>query len=241
MEKLEEYEVNRPDVERSSTLADEARRQEENSNVAGAIALINEAMLLDPIAGLNDYVEIRVRLYDSIGRQAPLRAAMLYSVGYLFSRRGNVDDARLAYEAAHSLDPLFLWPINNIAWMIATDENSSACDGRQAMSFARTACEESNWSCWAFLGTLASAYACAHDFERAVGWQRATLPLVPDDHRSGSVAILRCFEKGEVHVNKDHPVAAGDLDCNDEFGEMDDAELRKYVRELMGIDRTGIH
>ena len=103
----------------------------------------------------------------------------MYSHGYHLAHTGRYRDAALAYQEAARIDPLFLWPLNNLAWMLSTNKDRSVCDGAQAVAFALEVCEKSNWNCWAFLGTLAAAYAASGDLSKAIGWQQANLPFVP--------------------------------------------------------------
>jgi tetratricopeptide (TPR) repeat protein len=93
--------------------------------------------------------------------------------------------------------------------MLSTSKDDSECNGPEAVRLALEACEKSNWNCWAFLGTLAAAYAAAGDYERAVRWQQATLEIVPEDHRFDSEIILRHFQLGQRYIDEGQPPAAG--------------------------------
>jgi hypothetical protein len=93
--------------------------------------------------------------------------------------------------------------------MLSTSKDRSVCNGTEAVQLALAACQRSNWNCWAFVETLAAAYAEVGDFERAVGWQQACLEIVPADNRHDSELVLRQFRSAQPYVDEGKPVAAG--------------------------------
>lgn len=234
------FNINRPNPERAEALAQEAIEKAKNRDVAGAIGRIEEAIRLDAIGALSGYHELRAMFYSSIGRGAHERALVLYNLGYVLGSKGNYEDAQLAYKAAATLDPAFLWPRNNLAWMLATREQSTVSEGKEAVKHAREACDKSDWSCWAFIGTLAAGYAKTGGFVQAVGWQRASLQLVPDDQRPASEEMLRCFEAGIAYMDRGHPIAAGES-AGDEIQELNEERLKDTMKELIAFRSTDIH
>ena len=184
------FKVNEPDWEKARTLALRAVKKAESKDFKAAIADIEVAIKLDLIAALNHFHSLRAEFYAEIGETFPRKALDMYSHGYHLAHTGRYRDAALAYQEAARIDPLFLWPLNNLAWMLSTNKDRSVCDGAQAVAFALEVCEKSNWNCWAFLGTLAAAYAASGDFSKAIGWQQANLPFVP--RRTGSMLNWSC-------------------------------------------------
>jgi tetratricopeptide (TPR) repeat protein len=205
-----------PDCERAAELVAEAETRADQGDIPGAIALIEEAIRLDSIAALDTYHAIRADLYNSLGDANPARAIEMYNYAGLMKRKGRLRDAMLAYQEASALDPAFPWSLNNLAWMLATSQDSSTRHARLAVKYSEEACEKSNWSCWAFLGTLAAAFAAAGEFEQAVQWQEASMHLVPDSHRLDSQLMLRCFRLGQRYVDEGMSVAAGESDGDSE-------------------------
>lgn len=203
------FHVNEPDWEKARTLALRAVKKAESGDFQSAIAHIEEAIKLDSIAALDHFHGLRAQFYSEIGQAFPSNALAMYSHGCRLSHSGRYRDAALAYQEAARIDPLFLWPLNNLAWMLSTNKDRSVCDGSLAVTFSLQACEKSDWNCWAFLGTLAAAYAAAGDFSKAVGWQEAMLPLVPKAHRLDAELELRRFQLGQVHIDEGQPPAAG--------------------------------
>jgi hypothetical protein len=67
----------------------------------------------------------------------------------------------------------------------------------------------SKWNCWAFIGTLAAAYAAAGDFEKAQTLQEAALPMVPEANMDDSIQMLECFKNHQVFIDTGTRVAGG--------------------------------
>ena len=211
-----EFKVNQPDCDRANSLAVQAVRKAEAGEIPLAISLIEEAIRLDSIAALNGFHSVRDELCRSIGQDAAQKAGEMYNYAFRLKNSGRYRDAEMAYREAAALDPLFLWPLNNLVWMLSTSKDRSVRNGPNAVKCALEVCEKSNWNCWAFLGTLAAAYAEAGDFKRAVGWQQACLEIVPADHRLDSELVLRYFQSGQSYVDEGQPPAAGITDKDGE-------------------------
>ena len=118
-------------------------------------------------------------------------------------------EAQTAYTEAAALDPIFLWPDNNLAWLLCTTSVTEFRNGERAGRLAVEICEKSNWSCWAFLGTLAAAHAATGEFGNAVAWQRKSLGCTPHSHAKYSADILQRFKAGIALFDPDIPPAAG--------------------------------
>jgi tetratricopeptide (TPR) repeat protein len=92
-------------------------------------------------------------------------------------------------EAAHDLEKaetaterISARTLNSIAWMQATSLESSLRNGEKAVEAAKKACELTNWKNWAYVDTLAAAYAEAGDFGRAVQCQEKAIALAPPSY-----------------------------------------------------------
>ncbi|UCF02040.1 MAG: tetratricopeptide repeat protein [Deltaproteobacteria bacterium] len=78
------------------------------------------------------------------------------------------DKAIEHYQKALSFSPDSTVVLNNLAWILATHENSSFRDGARAVQLAEKACTLSGYKNAIFLDTLAAAYAEAGRFHEAL-------------------------------------------------------------------------
>src|SRR4029077_14176247 len=92
------------------------------------------------------------------------------------------DQLRMHSEAQTDLDTIpKLHPVdkavalNAVAWCRATYRNSSLRNGKKAVSQAMQACELEQWKHWAYMDTLAAAYAEDEDFQHATEYQKKAL------------------------------------------------------------------
>jgi hypothetical protein len=88
---------------------------------------------------------------------------------------------------------------NNKAWLLATCPDDAVRDGELAVEHATTACELTEWSNFAFVDTLAAAYAEAGDFESAVQWQEEAISLGGGAYSQDFQKRLRLFKAGKPY------------------------------------------
>jgi membrane associated rhomboid family serine protease len=73
--------------------------------------------------------------------------------------------------------------MNDLAWMLATDQDDSVRNAAEAIEWARRACEKDGWALAAYIDTLAAAYAEADQWEDAVATQRMAIEKLSEkDH-----------------------------------------------------------
>ena len=89
----------------------------------------------------------------------------------LWRSQGRTDKAIEHYNKALSLSPASTLVLNNLAWILATNQNSNLRDGARAVQLAEKASKLSGYKDAVFLDTLAAAYAEAGRFHEA--WQTA--------------------------------------------------------------------
>src|SRR5262249_43151334 len=198
-----------PKPNRAKRLAKEALALARQGQFQEAILLIERAIRLDQINALNRYCLLRAEICAAVADSNPVLALSLYNHAIQCKRKGRYQDAKVAYLEAYASDPLFLWPANNYAWLLATSTEPSVRDGKEALKYASLVCKRSRWSCWAFLGTLAAANAESGNFPKAVGWQTAALELAPADHKMDALIQLRHFQAGRAYIDEGSPTAAG--------------------------------
>jgi tetratricopeptide (TPR) repeat protein len=89
-------------------------------------------------------------------------------LGQLYAGLGHARDAKAQYYAALQAMPDSPGVLNNLAWLLATDADSGARNGDEAVRLARRACALTLQKSPLTLGTLAAAYAEAGRFSDAV-------------------------------------------------------------------------
>jgi|GEM_PF-2644850 len=202
---------------------------------AEALALVEAASQLDPAATLEGLYGLKAGLYVRQGRNRFVFAERLYGLGCELAACTAIDEATQAYQAAARLDPDFLWPDNNLAWLLATSPAVSPQVAPTALPWALRTCAAAGWNYWAFLGTLAAAYAAAGDFERAAAWQQVTVRLAPAGHRADAETSLQSFEANFVLRDPGFTVAAGQPTRQEAPSETRMAGLRGALRCLIDL------
>jgi tetratricopeptide (TPR) repeat protein/peroxiredoxin len=91
-----------------------------------------------------------------------------YELANLLRDTGQAAEAIESYRAAISGRPGWLYPANNLAWILATHPDESNRNGREAVKIAQANCDAVNNEIPHFLGTLAAAQAEAGDFPSAI-------------------------------------------------------------------------
>ena len=102
---------------------------------------------------------------------APNNSDAHIQLALLWRSQGRTDKAIEHYNKALSLSPASTLVLNNLAWILATNQNSNLRDGARAVQLAEKASKLSGYKDAVFLDTLAAAYAEAGRFHEA--WQTA--------------------------------------------------------------------
>jgi hypothetical protein len=200
-EESTKFEYRKPKPKRARKLAQEALSLVQKGNFHIARSMVEQAISLDQGYGLEFCYTLRAAICLELGDPRPEKAIEFYNYAITCESRKNWQDARNAYLESFASDEFFLWPANNLAWMVATAPDSRIRNGWEAIDFAKRACERAQWNCWTFINTLAAAYAAAGEFEMAIGWQKSALELAPNECRAELVAQLRHFEARRIYID----------------------------------------
>lgn len=103
----------------------------------------------------------------------PLQTARWYwqihcGLAMILVQQGQSQKGIQQYHEALHYDPDQPLVLNNLAWLLATSEDSKIRNGAEAVRLAERACAVTHYQITAYLGTLAAAYAEAGRFEDAV-------------------------------------------------------------------------
>ncbi len=81
--------------------------------------------------------------------------------------------------------------LNSIGWFLATCPDARARDGKDAIKAAQKACKLSQWKNWAYIDTLAAAFAESGHFQQAVKYQERVVQNIPSPDKDADGARER--------------------------------------------------
>jgi tetratricopeptide (TPR) repeat protein len=127
----------------------------------------------------------------------------------LESSRGKFRESIDEYHKALYYRPALPGVLNNLAWLLATNEDPDIRDGGEAVRFAERACELTDHRVTVYIGTLAAAYAEAGRYpdavraaERACASARAANET---DLLEKNTALLERYRAGQPYHEKREP------------------------------------
>lgn len=175
---------------------------------AGALMDIEEAAKLNPQSPLPIYNRGLVKL-----RQKEVSAALMefeaalkidpeYTVAYLdrgaaHEWQGTFELARADYETACRLDPGEPIGWSRRAWLLAAHPVAEKRHGKNAVGYAKIACELSQWKDGNCISALAAAYAEVGRFDDAMKWQQKAneIPKFQREHGPYGLAALESYKQ----------------------------------------------
>lgn len=125
------------------------------------------------------YYVLRAAVRAAQGSPTEQQALAKYNLAHDAARRRAYPESRQLYLEAIKLDGFFLWSANNLAWIEATCRDEAGRNGPEALKHALLTCDASKWHCWAFIDTLAAAYAECGNFANAITCVERAIQLAP--------------------------------------------------------------
>jgi tetratricopeptide (TPR) repeat protein len=168
------------------------------------------------LASKPDFAEAHFNLGEALARrgelapaQAEFEAALNYQTNYANAHFGlagvfaaekqDTNVVRHLREAVR-LDPGWLAPLNNLAWLLATHKDPRLRDGPEAVRLAQRAIAVAKTNDWERLDTFAAAQAEAGQFQEAVAAARKALALAVQTGQTNEASAvsnrLGLYQKG---------------------------------------------
>ncbi len=166
-------------------------------NLAAGVTHYTTARRLRPddVATAADLAAALVRQPESLAALPYLQAALdllpsadlRAQLASAWAAQGKFQFAVLTCRAALTLQPESPGILNNLAWVLASSPRAEVRDGAEAVRFARQACELTQFQRAVMVGTLATAYAEAGQFDEAVSTAQKACALAA---ASGDQALV---------------------------------------------------
>ena len=174
-----------------------------------ALRDFDEAIRLDPqfaagYAARGDFFAAQGKLakaradFAKAARLEPQAIAPVVGLAHLDVRDRRYAAALAKLEKAKALNRDVPLVLNSAAWLRATAPLASVRNGKKAVADAQRACELTNWSVFAYVDTLAAAYAEAGEFEKAADFEWYALSLtegIGDENQRGAEERLRLYQQ----------------------------------------------
>ena len=137
---------------------------------------------------------LALQLEESAGRtqterqRALINGEIQYDLGLALEPEGRAGEAMQHYRDALKARPDFPEALNKLAWLLATSEHAGIRNSAEAVTFAEQACKLTSYRKTIMVGTLATAdtalataYAEAGQFDKAIVHYQKTLELQPNN------------------------------------------------------------
>ena len=141
--------------------------------------------------------------YEEALRLKPGLAEAHYNWGLALENAGNTPEAIRQYEQALRIKPDYPEVQNNLAWLLAAHAPSEGGGPVRAVTLAERACSLTTNSAFAYLDTLAAAYAAAGRFYNAVPTAQKAIELARaagQQQAANEIAIrLELYRSGHAY------------------------------------------
>lgn len=142
-------------------------------------------------------LEEAARILERLVRVTPHSPSAHGHLGVVYVRLNRSREAAAAFREALALNPRLtaeaenmVWAIN-LAWILATNPEPELRNGKDAVRWAKQACEVVQYKQSQMVETLAAAYAEIGDFRQAMALTRTCLAQVERDGQTQSIEVFR--------------------------------------------------
>ncbi|HUG70352.1 MAG TPA: hypothetical protein VMM76_21565 [Pirellulaceae bacterium] len=161
--------------------------------VCGMLMLICGGVIFGIVASVRQaQQEFELTMGDETGDSTAHPAAFQEYAGFV--AEGRYSSAIESVDEDLELNPNSAFLHNNKAWILATCPDDAVRNGELAVEHATKACDLTDWNNFAYVDTVAAAYAESGDFESAVKWQEEAIRLAPGAYSQDFQKRLRLFK-----------------------------------------------
>jgi Flp pilus assembly protein TadD len=121
----------------------------------------------------------------------PGRAASHFYLGVALRQAGRPGDAVRHFREAARLDPTWLAPLNQAAWLLATSADAKVRDAGEALRLAEHASRLTDYADANTLDSLSAAFAASGQFEQAVETATRAMKIATTQGNSRKAETLR--------------------------------------------------
>jgi len=130
-------------------------------------------------------------------------ATAIANRAFVYKELGNFAGAVKDYESAMKINGDDVGVMNDFAWLLATCADKKTRNPKKAIKLAQKACQETDNDNGEYLDTLAAAYACNGEFDKAVKTGEQALKLLESQPTGKDVAErVLLYQKEKPFVEK---------------------------------------
>ena len=122
------------------------------------------------------------------------------ALGNALLQKGQLREAIVHYQAALEIEPLSVLPLNNLAWVLSTSDDTEFRNGSRAVELAERAVQLSQGQNPRFIRTLAAAYAADGRFSDASEAAERALSLAREQN---NFDLARAIQK-DIDLYRDN-------------------------------------
>jgi tetratricopeptide (TPR) repeat protein len=147
-----------------------------------------------------------IACFNEVLRSRTDRPDVYVNLGIAYNQLGNYNLAIANWTQAAALKPDSFQVLNNLAWLLATTDDSNLRNPDKAIEYARRACELTHYKQPELLDTLAVAYAAASKFSLAIETAEKAVKLATSANgkklTSEIQKRLQLYRAGQPYIDK---------------------------------------
>jgi tetratricopeptide (TPR) repeat protein len=132
--------------------------------------------------------------FSKVIELAPQSAVAFNNRGFNYQQLKEYQKALDDYKRAVELAPRYVLALQNRAWLLTVCEKEELRDPASAVEIAQIVNEISEFKDISDLTLMAAAFACADDFETAVGWQEKAIAIATPEQKVLAEKILALYQ-----------------------------------------------